>query len=82
MVPRTDELDEIRWRMRISNLEARVELREIEAAASTREITSPLTSATRRTELIQRRDALITEVSELKAELERSRKSRPLQGQS
>ena len=82
MVPRTDELDEIRWRMRISNLEARVELREIEAAASTREITSPLTSATRRTELIQRRDALITEVSELNAELERSRKSRPLQGQS
>ena len=82
MVPRTDELDEIRGRMRVSNLEARVELREIEAAASTREITSPLTSATRRTELIQRRDALTTEVSELKAELERVRKSCPLRVQS
>ena len=53
MSGRMDELDEIRCRMRLSHLEARIALREIEAAALTREINSPLTSGTRRTELIQ-----------------------------
>jgi hypothetical protein len=44
---RMDELDEIRCRMRLGNLEARIALREIEAAALTREINPPLTSAAR-----------------------------------
>jgi hypothetical protein len=77
MVPRADELDEIHWRLRVSNLEARVELREIEAAALTREITSPLTSVARQNEAFQRRQALLTEASELKAELDQLRKSIP-----
>ena len=77
MVPRTDELDEIRCRLRVSNLEARMELREIEAAALTREIASPLTSAARQTEALQRRTVLLAEASELKAELDQMRKSIP-----
>jgi hypothetical protein len=77
MVPRPNELDEIRWRMRVTNLEARIELREIDAAAFTREIASPLTPATRRTELIARRAATLTEVSKLKAELDLVRRSFP-----
>ena len=36
-----DEMDEIRFRMRISKLEARFALREIEATALTPEIASP-----------------------------------------
>jgi hypothetical protein len=77
MVPRADELDEIRWRLRVSNLEARKELREIEAAALTREITSPLTSAVRQTEALQRRTVLLAEAFELKAELDQMRRSIP-----
>ena len=77
MVPRANELDEIRWRMRVTNLEARIELREIDAAACTREIASPLTPATRRSELIAHRAATLTEVSKLKAELEQVRRSFP-----
>jgi hypothetical protein len=61
----------------VSNLEARVDLREIEAAALTREITSPLTSVARQTEAIQRRQALLTEASELKGELDQMRRSIP-----
>lgn len=78
MVPNGDELDEIRWRMRVTNLEARVELREIEAAAFTRELKSPLTPEPRRTELTRRRGAILAEVFELKAELEQMRRSFPL----
>ena len=77
MSGRMDQLDEIRCRMRLSNLEARIALREIEAAALTREINSPLTSGTRRTELIQSRDLMLTEVSKLKAELDKLRTSFP-----
>jgi hypothetical protein len=77
MSGRMDELDEIRCRMRLSNLETRIALREIEAAALTRKINSPLTSGTRRTELIQSRDTFLTEVSELKAELDKLRISFP-----
>ena len=77
MSGRMDELDEIRCRMRLSNLEARIALREIEAATLTREINSPLTSGTRRTELIQSRDLMLTEVSKLKAELDKLRTSFP-----
>jgi hypothetical protein len=78
MAPRANELDEIRWRLRVSNLEARVELREIEAAALTREITSPLTSAARQAEAMQRRQTLLTEASELKAELDQMHRSVPV----
>ena len=74
---RIDDLDEIRCRMRLSNLEARIELRDIEATALFREINSPLTSAPRRTELTRRRDSLLTEVSELKVELDKVRTSFP-----
>lgn len=78
MVPRANELDEIRWRMRVTNLEARIELREIDIAAFTREIASPLTSATRRAELHVHSAALLVEVSRLKAELDELRKSLPM----
>jgi hypothetical protein len=43
-----EDLDEIRLRMKISKLEARLALREIEIAALNREINSPLTSLERR----------------------------------
>jgi hypothetical protein len=78
MVPRANEFDEIRWRMRVTNLEARIELREIDIAAFTREIASPLTAATRRTALTAHRAALLAEVSKLKAELDELRKSLPM----
>ena len=77
MISRADEIDEIRWRLRVSNLEARIELREIEAAASIREIASPLTSAPRKTELAQRRLDLLREAAALKTELDQMRQSKP-----
>ena len=78
MLPRANELDEIRWRMRVSNLEARVELCEIEATALAREIASPLTPETRRGEATDRRCTLVTKASDLKSELEEVRRSFPL----
>jgi hypothetical protein len=77
MGPRANEIDEIRWRMRVTNLEARIELREIDIAAFTREIASPLTPAARRAELTARRTALGAEVFKLKAELDQMRRSIP-----
>jgi hypothetical protein len=77
MVPRRNELDEIRWRMRVTNLEARIELREIDIAAFTREIASPLTSTTRRAELTTHRAVMLEEVSKLKAELDQVRRTFP-----
>ena len=74
---RPDELDEIRWRMRIANLEARVELCEIESAALAREIASPLTAETCRSQAMMRRSVLLTEASEFKTELEQIRRSFP-----
>jgi hypothetical protein len=73
-----DEIEDIRRRMRISNLEARLALHEIEAAALTHEIKSPLTSAKRRNEAIERRDVVLIEVSVITAELEQMRRSFPL----
>ena len=73
-----DDLEDILHRMRVSNLEARLELREIEAAAYTREIASPLTYATRRAEAIERRDAVLIELSRIRAELDEMRRSFPL----
>ena len=72
-----DEMDDIRLRLRISNLEARLALREIEAAALTREIASPLTSSKRREEVIQSRDAALTEASVINAELDEMRRLFP-----
>jgi len=65
-----DELEDIRRRMRISNFEARLALHEIEAAALSREINSPLTSSPKREEATRRRDVLLREASVIKAELD------------
>jgi hypothetical protein len=65
-----NDIEDIRRRMRISNLHARCEVHEIEAAALTREVASPLTSSQRRAEAIERRDAALTELFEIKAELD------------
>ena len=54
-----DEMDEIRLRMRVSRLEARLALLEIEAAALSREIASPLTSERRREEATECRDTAL-----------------------
>jgi hypothetical protein len=67
------DLDDIRHRLWISKLQAKVALREIEAAALTHEIGSPLTSANRREEAEKRRDALLGEVSVLQSELDNMR---------
>jgi len=48
-------------RMRISTLEAKLELREIESDGLSREIKSPLTSRQRRVECVERRDDLQVE---------------------
>ena len=58
-----DEVGEIRRRMRVSNLEARLALHEIDAEALLREIKSPLTSGQRRAEATQRRETALNEVS-------------------
>jgi uncharacterized coiled-coil protein SlyX len=65
-----DEIEDIRRRMRISNLEARLALQEIEAAALNREINSPLTYAQKREDATRRRDFALTEASAIKAELD------------
>jgi hypothetical protein len=65
-----DEMDEIRLRMRISNLQARREWCEIEILALSREILSPLTTSRRQAEAVVRRDDLMTDRSELAKELD------------
>jgi hypothetical protein len=72
-----DDIEQIRLRLRISNLEARLALREIEAAALAREITSPLTFASRRAEATRRQDAALSEASVIKAELDEIRRLFP-----
>ena len=72
-----DNLDEIRIRMRISNLEARLEMLEIEIAALDREIASPLTPSKRMAEATERRDAGRVIASGINAELEELRRSHP-----
>jgi hypothetical protein len=72
-----DDLDDIHRRMRISNLQARCELHEIEAAGLTREIASPLTCSQRRAEAIERGNAALAEFSEIKAELDEMLRSLP-----
>lgn len=72
-----DELDEIRIRMRISNLEARLAMREIEIAGLSREISSPLTASKRRAQADECRDAEQADLWRIKAELDELRISYP-----
>ena len=70
-------MDEIHIRLRISNLEARMVMREIEIAALSREIGSPLTSSKRRAEATERRDTEHEQWWQIKTELEALRKAYP-----
>ena len=72
-----DDIDEIRFRMRISKLEAKLALTQIEAAALTREIRSPLTSALRRLQATYLRDAALAESKTLQANLDALRTQSP-----
>lgn len=58
IVFRMDEPDDIRRRLKVSNLQAKLELFEIERAALLGEIMSPLTSQDRREEAVMRRTEL------------------------
>jgi hypothetical protein len=71
-----DPMDDIRYRMRIANLEARRELHEIERAALTREIDSPLTGTPARKSAMERRDVLLSEWAEIVDELQTLRNSK------
>jgi hypothetical protein len=62
--------------MRIANLEARRELPEIERAALTREIDSPLTGALGRKTAIKRRDVVLSEWAEIVEELQALRNAK------
>jgi multidrug resistance efflux pump len=68
-----DDLDDIRHRLWISKLQAKVALRQIEAASLTHEIGSPLTAANRREEALERRETLLDEASGLQSELDNLR---------
>jgi hypothetical protein len=70
-----DDLEDVRRRMRMSNLEARLELHEIEIAALNKKIASPLTSPRRREEALERRDVEQGEWWAIKAELDEMQKS-------
>ena len=72
-----DATDEIRLRLRISKLEAQLDLAEIEAADCTREIASPLTPAQRRDGAIARRENAEAKACELRVELDALRRSYP-----
>lgn len=71
-----DDLDDIRYRMHVTKLESRLALLEIETAALAREISSPLTSSTRRAVAADTRETLQAEWSEIMEELQKLRKSR------
>lgn len=64
-----DELDDIRRRLRVSNLQARRELLEIERDALMHEITSPLTGQDRRAEVFMLRDELKSQWAKVVEEL-------------
>jgi hypothetical protein len=70
--------EEVRLRLQISTLEARLAMRQIEATALNREITSALTSAGRIEEAIQRRDVALTDASVIATELDAMRRLFPL----
>lgn len=69
------ETDDIYRKLRISRLQARLEMREIERESLRQEIASPLTTAARKAEAIDHRDDLLTELSDLIEELDRLRNS-------
>ena len=72
-----DELDEIGFRMRIANLEARLALVEIEISDCAREVNSVLTSYERTIEIRKSLDAKRSEQANLLAELDRMRRAHP-----
>lgn len=72
-----DDMDELRIRMHVSKLEARLALREIEAAALTKEIASPLTSEMRREQANESRDTALAQGRSIRTELESLRRSYP-----
>jgi hypothetical protein len=72
-----DEMDEIRYRLRISKLEAKLALTQIEAAALAREIRSPLTSAPRRAQATERHEGALAESSRLQDDLNAMRRQFP-----
>ena len=72
-----DQMNEVRLRMRVSKLEARLALVEIETAALSREIASPLTSERRRAEAKECRDTALARGSTIRTELENLCKSYP-----
>lgn len=72
-----DEIDEIRLRLRISKLEAKLALTEIEATALTHEIAAPRISGHRCDEATAHRDRALAAASTLRAELDTLRHSFP-----
>lgn len=70
-------IDDVRRRMRISNLEARLALHEIDVAALNRELKSPLTPTSRQQEAFKRRDFALTEAAQIKGELDEMRRLFP-----
>jgi hypothetical protein len=63
--------------MRMSNLEAKLALHEIDAAALSRKIDSPLTSAIKRGEANRLRDLALTKVAQIKGQLNEMRRLFP-----
>jgi hypothetical protein len=72
-----DDMDELRIRMLVSKLEARLALCEIEAAALTKEIASPLTSERRREQANESRETALAQGRAIWTELESLRSSYP-----
>ena len=74
IIPMTSALDDIRHRMRIANLEARLALGEIECADLKRKIKSPLTPSLIREEAILRHEDRLDECTAIAGELKTLRK--------
>jgi hypothetical protein len=72
-----DELNEINFRMSISNLEARLALVEVEIAALLREINSRMTLYPRTVEARESLDALRSKQASLVTELDQMRRAYP-----
>lgn len=65
-----DERDDIHWRLRVSSLQAKREMLEIERAALLREINSSLTPEKQRDEALERRLVLAEQCGEITKQLE------------
>ena len=72
-----EDMDELRIRMLVSKLEALLALREIEAAALTKEIASPLTPEMRREQANESRETALAQGRSIRTELESLRRSYP-----